>query len=564
MKNLRDVEKYLLQFSDLRQRSVQVGGADRELAKFRRAAEEEERRRRQKEEAEEQKNLLLKSAHTKMGLGVALSPEEVNVLRERSDQRFKRTIFMKMPGVERPSPSGWNCSISSRRADASSDQDVVVMSYPSDLGAMSWPLQVEKVTAPSGIEFTATLLSASGVRRTAGSRPTYKLKVYDDEEAEETLEKLSDRLPKILLVEAFSQVRRLTAEGKLDEKDREIFTTVLTNIALCLDKGVQRCEYSILASIVGSIPLMRQKLGTQKLMLLDSTTPEQWEADKVMIEVVLHLFETRMRVSHDYYTTTDQGRAMFVGVAPTAQTVPVLRPKLTAKLVKARTTRQRKIDGKRNLALISLEQRFEELMAYPDGYFELDAIDRVAVKQLFLGCSERRGGLRKKRKSRKSQKGGKRKSKRKSRKSQKGRKRKSRKSQKGGKRKSKRKARKARKAKKVALTDHELVPLGEIVTVNQVSPNEEKIEDVHILLFHANWCGHCKTFMPEWRKFKKNNDDNYKITMHEGDEPGTKVLSSKYGVEGFPTIVVKRNGKHQHYSGDRTSVALENFVKNLQ
>jgi thiol-disulfide isomerase/thioredoxin len=58
-----------------------------------------------------------------------------------------------------------------------------------------------------------------------------------------------------------------------------------------------------------------------------------------------------------------------------------------------------------------------------------------------------------------------------------------------------------------------------------------------LVLYHADWCGHCKTFMPEWRKLVtmlKNKPDVNCMTAEV--ESANLGLLPTAGVQGFPTI----------------------------
>jgi hypothetical protein len=58
-----------------------------------------------------------------------------------------------------------------------------------------------------------------------------------------------------------------------------------------------------------------------------------------------------------------------------------------------------------------------------------------------------------------------------------------------------------------------------------------------IVLYHAEWCGHCKDFMPEWQKFiavMKNKSEVDCMTAEV--ESANLGLIPEAGVEGFPTI----------------------------
>jgi thiol-disulfide isomerase/thioredoxin len=79
-------------------------------------------------------------------------------------------------------------------------------------------------------------------------------------------------------------------------------------------------------------------------------------------------------------------------------------------------------------------------------------------------------------------------------------------------------------------------------------------------LFYWKDCGHCKTMMPEWDKFMKSNTNKgVKVNKLEKDEnPG---LMDKMGVQGFPTILLTKNGEViQPYEGERTAEAFQSFL----
>ena len=84
-------------------------------------------------------------------------------------------------------------------------------------------------------------------------------------------------------------------------------------------------------------------------------------------------------------------------------------------------------------------------------------------------------------------------------------------------------------------------------------------DDKRLVCVLASWCGHCKTFKKDvLKKFKKENPD-IKVKVHEDDETANK----KYGVSGFPSIFLEKNGsKPIQYKGKRTVVDLFNFFMN--
>lgn len=91
--------------------------------------------------------------------------------------------------------------------------------------------------------------------------------------------------------------------------------------------------------------------------------------------------------------------------------------------------------------------------------------------------------------------------------------------------------------------------------VNQRGGGENKF-----MIFHAEWCGHCRNAMNDFKKlhgiFGENkgitlNKKNVKVELIDVDQ--NKELASKYGVNSFPTLkLVKEDNKIEEYNGDRS------------
>ena len=83
-----------------------------------------------------------------------------------------------------------------------------------------------------------------------------------------------------------------------------------------------------------------------------------------------------------------------------------------------------------------------------------------------------------------------------------------------------------------------------------------------IILFHANWCGHCQVLMPIWKELKtKINTEEYNIIEIESQNPFTKKIKM---LRGYPSIYYINNNKNTtiEYNDDRTLESLILFLKN--
>ena len=105
-------------------------------------------------------------------------------------------------------------------------------------------------------------------------------------------------------------------------------------------------------------------------------------------------------------------------------------------------------------------------------------------------------------------------------------------------------------------------------------------KSIGITLYHANWCGHCVTFIPEWKKFvKKVKDANNKYnkveikTQNYEEKEAEKAGGAKINgedVSGYPTvkIALKRGKEYKEYDMsdykiERNSIQMLTYIKNI-
>jgi thiol-disulfide isomerase/thioredoxin len=82
-------------------------------------------------------------------------------------------------------------------------------------------------------------------------------------------------------------------------------------------------------------------------------------------------------------------------------------------------------------------------------------------------------------------------------------------------------------------------------------------ENKTLTLFKADWCGHCKSFKKTWNELKNNND---KINFVTYDSETNKSEIQKYGIQGFPTLILLVGDKSIEYVGPRNKEAIEEFI----
>ena len=85
---------------------------------------------------------------------------------------------------------------------------------------------------------------------------------------------------------------------------------------------------------------------------------------------------------------------------------------------------------------------------------------------------------------------------------------------------------------------------------------------VNILLFKAEWCGHCIKLKPTWEKIKEKFNNKFNFITYDSDKD-TKMFE-KYNVEAFPTIIIQDGEHKKEYDGPRDYESLESLFKNLE
>jgi thiol-disulfide isomerase/thioredoxin len=92
--------------------------------------------------------------------------------------------------------------------------------------------------------------------------------------------------------------------------------------------------------------------------------------------------------------------------------------------------------------------------------------------------------------------------------------------------------------------------------------------DAEILFFSANWCPHCKAAKPHWDQIKDRYSDKtingYTLVFTEIDcsseTDDVKKITGEYGIEGYPTIKMVKDGQVIDFDAKPTQDTLDKFI----
>ena len=86
-------------------------------------------------------------------------------------------------------------------------------------------------------------------------------------------------------------------------------------------------------------------------------------------------------------------------------------------------------------------------------------------------------------------------------------------------------------------------------------------DKIKIILFKADWCGHCKNFKPTWEAISKQYNNKFEFITYDADKQREKF--EEYKVDAFPTIILNNGNNKMQYEGDRTFDEFNNFLQSL-
>lgn len=87
-----------------------------------------------------------------------------------------------------------------------------------------------------------------------------------------------------------------------------------------------------------------------------------------------------------------------------------------------------------------------------------------------------------------------------------------------------------------------------------------KSNNLMLVEFYAPWCRHCKALEPEFEGAARSLL-SYNIPLAKVDGPEEKSLADEYSVQGYPTLIVFRNGRSFEFKGRRDQAGMVEYMK---
>lgn len=108
-------------------------------------------------------------------------------------------------------------------------------------------------------------------------------------------------------------------------------------------------------------------------------------------------------------------------------------------------------------------------------------------------------------------------------------------------------------------------PTIENLGEDDIANDNRRISDAKILFFYADWCPHCKKAKPDWDQFTSDYNNSevgyYKIVPEQIDcTEGSDPKIQEYAIDGYPTIIMIKDGKRINYDARITYDNLKQFT----
>ena len=90
-----------------------------------------------------------------------------------------------------------------------------------------------------------------------------------------------------------------------------------------------------------------------------------------------------------------------------------------------------------------------------------------------------------------------------------------------------------------------------------------------IRMFKVDWCPHCKKALPEFQAIQDQyngkvvNGHKLAFVVVDGEDPANEDLVNQFKVQGYPTVVLTKDGKNIEYDAKVDRPTLEKFINTM-
>jgi thiol-disulfide isomerase/thioredoxin len=90
-----------------------------------------------------------------------------------------------------------------------------------------------------------------------------------------------------------------------------------------------------------------------------------------------------------------------------------------------------------------------------------------------------------------------------------------------------------------------------------------------IRMFKVDWCPHCKKAQPEFQTVmdkyngKVINGHKLELVVVDGEDSKNESLVNEFKVQGYPTVVLTKDGKNIEYDAKVDEPTLEKFIHTM-
>ena len=90
----------------------------------------------------------------------------------------------------------------------------------------------------------------------------------------------------------------------------------------------------------------------------------------------------------------------------------------------------------------------------------------------------------------------------------------------------------------------------------------DNVTQPKLILYYAPWCGYSRAMLPSWNNLiTLITQENYPIELISVNCEKNKQQCEAAKINGFPAVIlIKSNGDHVQYQGDRSTQSLMNFI----